>query len=124
MERKGEKYMVPEVLARIPDKVTRNAGCRMDLDGDVVKAGSLRLVCFKLRGTACAKCGLVGEYFVKERSSPNESFHVNLYGLDASGREVLLTQDHVFPKSKGGSDSIANSQTLCFPCNQAKGPVV
>lgn len=37
------------------------------------------------------------------------------------GSGVRLSIDHVHPRSLGGSDDINNLQTLCMPCNAAKG---
>ena len=37
------------------------------------------------------------------------------------GSEVDLTRDHVLPRSRGGSDAVANIQPLCRRCNSVKG---
>ena len=53
-----------------------------------------------------------------------QTFHFNLYALDADGNEVLMTKDHIVPKSKGGEDKGINYQTMCYPCNYVKGDSV
>lgn len=38
-----------------------------------------------------------------------------------AGRIKLATEvDHVVPKGKGGTDSLANLQAICGPCHSAK----
>jgi hypothetical protein len=34
---------------------------------------------------------------------------------------IDLSVDHIYPKSKGGTDDLDNLQTLCRPCNSKKG---
>jgi len=89
-------------------------------NGQTFKVNGLRLSTFKLKGRTCVECGLVGEVFRLEKPVAREPFHLNFYGY-RDGGEVMLTQDHVKPKSRGGKDHIDNSQTMCKKCNESKG---
>ena len=57
------------------------------------KSYKLRIILFARDGNRCLKCG----------------------------SKTNLTIDHVIPKSKGGSNSLDNYQTLCKCCNGKKG---
>lgn len=72
----------------------------------------------------CACCEIEGAYFWLEKNgcfSP----HFNLYGHghepEESGRPILMTMDHITPKSKGGLTTLKNVQLLCSRCNALKG---
>ena len=125
-ERKGRKYEVQEIIHLFASKRGSDRVPRLQLDGDMVRDDSLRLVTFKTKGITCSYCGVRGSFFVKERThgkkgpNPGDPYHVNLYAVK-DGREILMTHDHVIPLSKGGSDTIENSVTSCLPCNTKKG---
>lgn len=91
-----------------------------EFDGDVIKANSQRYQTFKTYGTTCCKCGLKATFFAKEKPEGAAKWHLNLYGVDKNGEEVLFTKDHIIPKSKGGPSKLSNYQTMCTRCNRAK----
>ena len=84
-----------------------------------VKTKSDRYLNFIKNGFKCAKCGIEGKYVNLETNSRLGN-HLNVYGIDKEGKEVLLTKDHIYPKSKGGLDNIKNYQVLCEKCNENK----
>ena len=88
----------------------------------VVKMGSHRYQLFALKGTNCIKCGLKGKFFALEQciSDKSSKFHFNLYGIDKNGYEIMITKDHIIPRSKGGKNVLSNYQPLCINCNQHK----
>ena len=67
----------------------------------------------------CKCCKLEATYFALEYN-PRFKWHLNLYGLNTNGNEVMFTKDHRYPLSKTGLDLLKNLQVLCFPCNQKK----
>ena len=73
------------------------------------------------KSLVCVSCGLVGTHFWAEKKENDISPHLNLYAINKDGHEVLMTRDHIIPKSKGGPDNLHNMQTMCCKCNQKKG---
>lgn len=62
----------------------------------------------------CVSCYRSIDYFSVERNS--DHYHLNAY--DSEG--VMMTRDHIIPKSNGGKDHISNYQLMCYTCNQSK----
>lgn len=91
--------------------------------GDEIKSTSLRYQVFFTKGIRCACCGIEGQYFAKEKGhgSSQDRYHLNLYAIDADGNEVLMTKDHIIPRSLGGKDILDNLQPMCKYCNSKKG---
>lgn len=87
-----------------------------------IKLNSTRLKCFALN-QCCVSCGIKGEVFILQRVK-NEPPHLNFYAIDENADLVMMTQDHIQPRSKGGKNDLDNLQTMCYPCNQEKGDKV
>lgn len=82
-----------------------------------VRMNSHRYLCFQ-NNRSCVACGLPGSKMVLEECG-NRSAHFNLYG-EEHGELVLMTKDHIQPKSRGGKDRQDNFQTMCVVCNNLK----
>jgi hypothetical protein len=82
---------------------------------------STRLRMFRSGQTTCVSCGLEGTHWHIERHQNDKvmPFSINLYGMDGYD-EVMLTWDHILPKSLGGSNNILNAQCMCSRCNMKK----
>lgn len=84
-----------------------------------VRMDSSRYFVFR-ENLCCSACGLEGIKFCLELSPSDKNPHFNLYGLE-NGRLILMTKDHMQPKSYGGIDIHSNYQTMCAICNNLKG---
>lgn len=111
-----------------------------------VRMNSTRLKCFQ-KSLSCVTCGRKGRFFRLESHTQNpprvghncfirdcvwcvyrdvrlpkreRGAHLNLYGKTGN-RIVLMTQDHIIPRSRGGGNAQINLQTMCYFCNQRKG---
>ena len=69
------------------------------------------------RTQECAACKIKGDHFWVEA---NPDWHLNLYAINYNGDPVMLTLDHIRPRSKGGTKSPNNIQLLCNKCNKIK----
>jgi 5-methylcytosine-specific restriction endonuclease McrA len=73
---------------------------------------------FFKKGLICVSCGTRGEFFALEKDRGG-GIHLDLYGyIDKD--EVLMTIDHIIPKSKGGLNKLINFQPMCKLCNELK----
>lgn len=114
------------------------------------KTNTNRLMLFQ-KNQKCVSCNLVGTLFLLQSHKPNPPIvghncfieecpwcavrarprtsdigdypHLNLYARGRS-RLILMTQDHIIPKSRGGADELLNLQTMCSTCNNAKGALL
>ena len=93
----------------------------VDIDGDMIHPYSLRYFTFLHKGISCVECGIKGVFFAKERHRDvDERYHLNLYAINDNGEEVLMTKDHIYPKSLGGPNHLSNMQPMCKCCNESK----
>lgn len=115
MRNRHSIYSVEEIIGYI-----KSGKRRIFLDGESVRVSGVRMKSFAVNGTTCVTCGLTGVFFAMEALDNDKSYHLNLYALDSNGKEVLMTRDHIIPKSKGGGEGIDNMQTMCTRCNCKK----
>lgn len=99
-----------------------NAHTESIISGKMVKVRTTRMMNFLFNGTDCVCCGIKGQYFAVEMCDGHRwGWHLNLYAVDESGSEVLMTRDHAVLKSKGGPDLVSNYKTMCEKCNNLRG---
>jgi 5-methylcytosine-specific restriction endonuclease McrA len=85
-----------------------------------VRMNSIRYHLFA-RSPVCACCGRVGTVMMLDVHSVMYSrAHFNLYAVEGN-KLILMTRDHIVPRSRGGHDVLDNLQTMCTTCNNAKG---
>ena len=121
--RRKENLTIEEVYNAVKDVLfePEDKKAMVVINGDKIKGNSQRFQTFFTKGLKCACCGIEGKYFGKEKDFNAARYHLNLYALDESGIEVLMTKDHIVPRSKGGASELYNYQTMCVKCNIAKG---
>lgn len=112
---KGYSYTSDEWIAKSKRTYKTPEGDAID-----VTMGSHRYQMFAQKGIVCIFCGLEGKFFALEKQEGSNKYHFNLYGIDDNGNEMMLTKDHIIPRSKGGKNVLGNYQPLCAKCNVSK----
>lgn len=94
------------------------------LHGALVRVTSKTIKTFVAKGCICVSCGLQAAYFAIERveGAPGiiGRWRLNLYGVNENDEEVLMTKDHIIPRSRGGKNVLQNFQPMCYICNHKK----
>lgn len=106
-------YTLDEVFKWIDDNPRR---VYWEKDGFVINTKRAKI--FRKKGIICVNCGCTGEFFALE-TDKGGGVHLDLYGY-IDNTEVLITVDHIIPKSKGGTNDMINFQTMCKLCNEMK----
>lgn len=119
----------------IPDIITEEDGSEYTIGTKqyIVKINAFRYKVFE-QSIVCYNCNINGSFFLLQqhkkmnRHTKDNVAHFNLYAEDIlnvnGGHLILMTQDHLIPKSKGGKDSLDNLKTMCSICNHNKGDSV
>lgn len=95
----------------------------MEAFNTLINVHNVKLRTFLIHGTKCRCCGIEGSFFAVEinDAEPGKPVIMNLYAINEDGKEILMNADHRLPKYHGGANSVDNMQTMCQPCNLAKG---
>lgn len=125
MKRKQKKYKLEDVFPHVFSRAKGKKKKEVKFDGEMVHTRTKKLVLFKRvwekeGHVTCAHCGVEGTYFLMEYDKSSKQWVFNLYGVQ-DGKEVIMTFDHIIPKSKGGGDGLHNGQVMCRDCNSKKG---
>lgn len=95
----------------------------------MVKSSSYRLELFR-QNPKCVSCHRVGHLWMLQAHHRNERPHLNLFHVGEECEEwkrlsvdglVMMTKDHIVPRSLGGPTNWGNLQTMCAICNGKKG---
>lgn len=90
---------------------------------DYKKYSSLRnrknLQLLEKQNWQCNNCSCTAFEIIVKYDEKRFDIYRHVYGINSSGKEILMTEDHIIPKSKGGGRG-DNIQILCEDCNHKK----
>lgn len=93
------------------------------------KVSSYRMELFR-QNPKCVSCERIGSLWILQSHHAKEPPHLNLYHVGEEIEEwknlskdglVMMTKDHIIPRSAGGPTNWGNLQTMCTICNGKKG---
>lgn len=118
MDKDYDKRYEPSKIFKLINEAKEAELPRFNLDGFLIKPHSERYELFE-KSLNCCLCNRIGNNFkIREVNVRGViTHHINLFSEDG----MLMTKDHIIPKSKGGRNEQSNYQTMCYECNDLKG---
>lgn len=118
---KTHNYKILKTYTIKEIKAHGNADSFLDPDVTDKKIKLRRAQILNQIGYQCCEhnCGLKDFYFGLGIDKGG-GIHLDLYGIDQDGDDVMITIDHIKPKSKGGKDVINNFRSMCKVHNEMK----
>jgi len=113
-----DEFTLDEVFSKIKHDNKREEFKDKNNNSHFVKMNSQRYFVFQ-KSQECVACGVKGIKFVLEKNVNDHQPHFNLYAME-NEKLLLMTKDHIVPRSKGGSDRLDNYETMCITCNNLK----
>lgn len=101
-----------------------------NIDGMKVSAPSGAALFHHCRETSqkmvCFKCGVEADRWIvkHQHNDTNKPPVVELFAYTKKKRLVMMTRDHIVPKSWGGLDVVENLRCACEPCNRDRKNVL
>lgn len=127
---KGRKQSKEEIEKRVnPCRKEKHwnwkGGCSTDKEyiakQNKIWALNNRELCrFYARKRSAMRKGAVGSHTLKEWNDLKELYGFMCLCCKQTEPEIKLTEDHIIPLSRGGTNYIDNIQPLCQPCNMRK----
>lgn len=122
-------FKLEKILPLIPGERGIRKTTLLFFRGEVhrVRIRSLKLRLFK-KERICVECGREGNIFCVDKMlrdsnlQNNFPYYLNLYCHNPEKGEnmILMTKDHILPKSMGGLNIMRNFQCMCEECNVKK----
>lgn len=119
---KRMKVLSTDIIKEIYQKTQEALDSKkIEIEGIKIRREDDRYENLYKNGLECKCCGMKAQFAAIEKIDKKQRYcFINFYGVNADGEEVMLTKDHIYPRSLGGFNNISNYQVLCMKCNLAK----
>jgi len=104
----------PDKISNIVDQFKSNSRVKVD-DIIVNRSKAAKLFCRK--GLYCTTCETNANTAKIVLDTTSNTYSIRFY----CPNDIILTMDHIIPKSLGGGDNLSNLIPMCLKCNQTKG---